>query len=128
MIVVDSSALVLAVVDTTGRGAQVRARLDDGASAPHLVDAEVGQAIRGLVRRDALGPDAAERSLGSAARLVTDRFAHPPFQARAWELRDNVSFYDALYVALAELLRVPLVTADVWLTQAPGPRCSFETV
>ena len=128
MIVIDGSALALAVVDTRERGEVVRARLADGAIAPHLVDAEVGQAVRGLVLRGLLDDKAGERSLGAAEALVVDRYAHRPLRSRAWELRANVGFYDGLYVALAEVAGHPLVTADAKLTTAPGPRCAIELV
>jgi predicted nucleic acid-binding protein len=128
VIVIDGSALVVAVVDTASRGAQVRGLLTEGAVAPHLVDAEVGQALRGLVLRDALSPDAAERSLRAAADLVVERYDHVALRRRAWELRDSVSFYDGLYVALAEALGLELVTADARLARAGGPRCARAVV
>jgi predicted nucleic acid-binding protein len=126
MTVADSSALVIAVADTTERGERVRSRLADGAIAPHIIDAEVGQAVRGFVRGGLLDAKAAVRSLRAAEHLVLDRFAHPPLRPRAWELRDNVSFYDGLYVALAERTGLALLTADVKLSAAPGPRCVIE--
>lgn len=128
MIVVDGSALVLAVADTSERGEQVRSRVAEGAIAPHLIDAEVGQAVRGLVRRGLLDAEAAVRSLRAAEHLVLDRFPHPPLRPRAWELRENVSFYDGLYVALAERTGLGLLTADVKLSAAPGARCVVELV
>jgi predicted nucleic acid-binding protein len=128
VIVADGSALVIAVSDTTARGERVRGRLTDGAIAPHLVDAEVGQALRGLVRRGRLDADAAQRSLRAAEQLVVERYPHPPLGARSWELRENVSYYDGLYVALAERTALPLLTADAKLCAAPGPRCECELV
>jgi len=128
MIVIDGSALVVAVVDTTERGRFVRARLTDGAIAPHLVDAEVGQAVRGLVMQGVIDATAGERSLRAAEALVVERWAHQPLRPRAWQLRDNVSFYDALYVAVAERTDVPLLTADARLAGAHGPRASIETL
>lgn len=128
MIVIDGSALALAVADTSSRGEAVRRLLLGGSAAPHLVDAEVGQAVRGLVLRGRLSSTDAVRSLTRAEELVSDRYAHPPLRPRAWELRDNVSFYDGLYVALAEVLGVALVTADAKLGRAQGPRCSIDCV
>ena len=128
MIVIDGSALAVAVVDTTERGAGVRVRLTDGAIAPHLVDAELGQAIRGLVLRGLLDVHAAERSIRLGEALVIERYPHPPLRPRAWELRANVSFYDGLYVALAEARSLALVTADAKLAQARGPRCATDVV
>lgn len=128
MIVIDGSALVVAVADTTPRGHTVREWLADGAVAPHLVDAEAGQALRGLVLRRHLDQEAAHRSLRAAEALVGDRYPHPPLRARAWKLRSNVSFYDALYVALAEVTGLTLVTTDAKLAAAHGPRCQIELV
>jgi predicted nucleic acid-binding protein len=128
VIVIDGSALVVAVVDTTDRGSRVRSLLEDGSAAPHLVDAEVGQGVRGLVLRGVLDADAAERSLRAAEHLVVERYPHPPLRPRAWQLRDSVSFYDGLYVALAEVLGLPIVTADTKLASAIGPRCPFRVV
>lgn len=61
--------------------------------------------------------------IAAARDLVVDRFAHHPLTARAWELRYNVSFYDGLYVALAETMNLALLTADHKLVNADGPRC-----
>jgi predicted nucleic acid-binding protein len=127
-VVVDGSALAIAVTDTTPRGDRVLEQLGAGAVAPHLVDAEVGQAIRGLVLRGLLAAGDAETSLAAAEALVVERFPHPPLRSRAWQLRSNVSFYDGLYVALAEALRLPLLTADAKLVGATGPRCRLEAV
>lgn len=128
MIVIDGSALVLAVVDTTERGDSVRSRLGDGAIAPHLVDAEVGQAVRGLVLRGQLDAEVGERSVAAAEALVLERYPHRPLRRRAWELRANVGFYDGVYVALAELTGCSLVTADAKLGAAYGPTCGIEVV
>lgn len=128
MIVIDGSALAVAVADTTDRGVRARATLVDGAVAPHLVDAEVGQALRGLVLRQLLGAEQARRSLRAAEHLVVDRFDHAPLLGRAWELRSNVSFYDGIYVALAEALALILVTADAKLARADGLRCETLVV
>lgn len=128
MIVIDASALVVGVTDTTERGRKVRARLADGAVAPHLVDAEAGRAMRGLVLRGLLDAGAGERSLAAAEALVGERYPHRPLRPRAWALRANVSFYDGLYVALAELTGYPLVTTDAKLGGAHGPTCAIELV
>jgi predicted nucleic acid-binding protein len=99
-----------------------------GAIAPHLVDAELGQALRGLVLRRLLTAVQAERRLRLGESLVAERFPHPPLRHRAWQLRKNVTFYDGLYVALAEARALPLVTADAKLARAHGPRCTAEVV
>lgn len=126
MLVIDASALVLAVVDTTSRGAAVRQQLLSGVAAPHLVDAECGQALRGLVHRGVLPADRAATSLAAARDLVVQRYPVAPLQSRAWELRDSLSFSDATYVALAEVLDARLLTADRRLATAPGPECPID--
>ncbi len=128
MIVVDASALVVAVGDSTARNIDALHRIADGATAPHLVDAEVGQALRGLVLRRRIAAGDARTSLLAAQRLVVRRFVHGPLAGRAWELRENLTFYDALYVALAEVQGLPLLTADARLAAADGPRCPIQVV
>jgi predicted nucleic acid-binding protein len=128
VIVVDASALILAVADTTARGARARSLLVDGSAAPHLVDAEVGQGLRGLVLRGVLAPQVAERALDVAQQLVVDRYPHAPLRPQAWRLRHRVSFYGGLYVALARLLELPLVTADARLASTVTEECGLDLV
>lgn len=129
-LVVDASALVAAFANRGELGAAARERLvGHRLHAPHLVDAEVGNALRRMVRRDELTADAGDRSRRLAERAVRRR--HPVagrLAARAWALRANVSFYDAVYVALAESLGAPLVTADSRLAASNGPRCWIEVL
>ena len=80
----------------------------------------------GYVHRGELSLTAAERAIERLQGLRVDRHAHPPLLPRCWELRDNVTPYDAAYVALAEALGVPLLTADARLANAPGIRCEVE--
>jgi predicted nucleic acid-binding protein len=128
MIVIDASALVVAVVESGPRGRTARHALHTGAVAPHLVDAEVGQAVRGLVLRGILDDAAGAVALADAQALVTERYSHTALAVRAWELRSNVSFYDALYISLAETARLPLVTGDARLATATGPRCDVQVI
>jgi predicted nucleic acid-binding protein len=96
--------------------------------APHLVDAEVGHALRGEVRAGELTARAARAALADLMEMRLQRVSHHLLAGRAWELRENVSFYDALYVALAEELEAPLVTLDARLAKAPGVRAEIELV
>lgn len=127
MIVADASALVLAVRARSGE--VVRNRLAEAeVHCPSHVDAEVGQALR----RAALEIPSKERSarigLHEAARLIDVRREIPgALSSLAWSLRERVSFYDGLYVALAVILDVPLLTADARLTRAGLP-CEVELV
>ena len=120
LVVVDASALVAAVADAGSPGRQARERLRDCRRvAPFLIDAEVGSALRSLVLRGEFDEGNAESARLLAERMIHRRHPHHGvLAARAWQLRQNVSFYDALYVALAERLDCPLVTADQRIARA----------
>jgi predicted nucleic acid-binding protein len=130
VIVVDASAL-LEVLLQTDTGTRVEARLfrDRGElHAPHLIDVEIVQSLRRLVR-------SAEISSSRAAEAVTDlldfdlhRHGHLDLLARAWSLRDSLTAYDAAYVALAEALNAPLITCDGPLGRSSGHRADIEVV
>ncbi len=96
--------------------------------APHLVDAEVASGVRRLTAAGRVRPRSARRVLHTWTRVGVTRYPMYGLLARVWELRDNVSAYDALYVALAERLGCPLVTTDRRLSQAPGLRCALTLV
>lgn len=129
VIVVDASALLVALTDDGPAGTRVRERIDaDEARAPSLIDIEVASALR---RRCALGLLSQQRSqqaLDDLVRLPLPRIEQRALLRRAWELRDNVSVYDAVYVALAEACRTTLVTTDARLARAPGIRCAVEVL
>jgi len=118
--VVDASAVVASVTDRGAIGHQIRDLVrGQRRRAPHLVDAEVGNVLRLLVLRGELSAAAADQARGLAHRLVHIRHAHHgALASRAWALRHNVTFYDALYVALAESLDCPLITLDGRLARA----------
>lgn len=125
MIVLDASAAVLALLND-GDTRRLLAR--ETLVIPHLADSEVAHALRAQVLRGRVGADDARRVLGRWAQLGLRRFAVVGLLARVWELRDNVTAYDATYVALAEALACELVTADARLAQAPGPACAITVV
>lgn len=125
MIVVDASTLVDVLVGVS-RGSERLAGED--LAAPHLLDAEVGSALRRLVQAGVVGAGRAEVALDDLADLEIERHAHGTLTRRAWALRHNVTFYDALYLALAEALDAPLVTLDARLAAAPGARVSVEVL
>lgn len=128
-VVLDASAAAIALVETTARGRTVRERLDGVAvHAPHLVDAEVGSVLRRRVSSGAIPARQAARALQVLASLVTDRYPHEPLAVVAWSLRHNLTYYDALYAALAARLGHPLLTADARLARAPGLPCAVEMV
>lgn len=127
MLVVDASVLAPALADDGPDGDAARARLRDRRlAAPELVDLETTSVIRRSLRAGTLDDRRAALALGDLADLPLRRAPHRPLLARCWELRENLTPYDAAYVALAEALGAPLVTADASLAGAPGPRCPVE--
>ena len=125
MIVVDASAALSALLNAgPARSALASERLH----APHLVDSEIVHALRRRVMARQLLAEAAWTALDSWRRLGMTRYAVFSLLDRVWELRENVSAYDASYVALAELLDCPLLTADDRLSRAPGVRCAITVV
>jgi predicted nucleic acid-binding protein len=83
---------------------------------------------RGLARAGHLDPRRVGLALDDLRDLPLQRVDHAPLLARCWELRDNLTNYDAAYVALAEALDVPLLTGDQRLARSTGPRCSIEAI
>jgi predicted nucleic acid-binding protein len=129
VIVVDAGVLVTALADDGPDGDLCRGRLTgQKLAAPHLVDVEVGSALRRLVRGGGVPERRARLALADLADLPVERAPAVPLLPRCWELRENVTFYDAAYVALAELLDVPLLTADERLPRASGPRCAIDVL
>lgn len=120
MIVVDASAAVAALLND---GAARRALAEQQLHAPHLVDTEVASVLRRRLARSELTPQQAGAALRVWQRLAVTRYAGAGLLDRVWGLRENVSGYDATYVALAETLDCALVTADGRLGRAPGTRC-----
>lgn len=130
MPVIDASVLVEYLAGGE-RAEQAReAILANGRSlwAPHLVDAEVGHALRRNVSHGALRASQAAQALDDLAALPVIRTPHAGLLSRSWQLRGNLSFYDALYVALAERLGTALLTTDAKLSRASGLRASVELI
>jgi predicted nucleic acid-binding protein len=122
---IDASA-VLEFLLQTSTGVRVEARLfrnEEEFHAPHLVDVEVIQGLRRLVRMGA-----ALEAIADLADLDLNRHAHLDLLGRAWKLRDNISAYDALYVALAEAIEAPIVSCDKPLGNASGHRPRIEII
>lgn len=127
MIVVDASILASALGDDGSDGERARGRLaGERLFAPQLVDLEVASVWRRAARAGRLGGRRASQALTDLAELPLARAPHQPFMSRIWELHDNLTPYDAAYVALAETLEAPLLTADRRLARAPGVRCEVE--
>lgn len=124
MPVIDASVVVTVLADAE-HAPWAEAQLSTAGAdrflwVPHLIDAEVGQALRREVAAGRLGERRADAALLDLMRMPLRRIDHIGLIHRAWELRHNFSFYDGLYVALAEGLDVPLVTLDRRLVRAAG--------
>jgi len=129
MIVVDASVLAPALSDDSDEGDHLRQRLHgQRLTAPELIDLEVQSVLRFAVRRGLLDERRARLALGDLASVPLHRASHRSLLSRAWELRDNLTTYDAAYVALAEVLGTSLLTADSKLANAPGIRCEVDLV
>jgi len=130
VIVVDASAMLEFLLQTA-LGTRVEARLlrdHDELHAPHLIDVEVLQALRRLVRMGEVSASRAEEVVADLSDLDLHRHAHLDLLTRAWKLRDNVSAYDAVYIALAEAMEAAIVTCDGPLAKAPGNPVRIELI
>lgn len=129
MLVIDASVLAVALIDDGPDGDQLRQRLrGEQLAAPALIDLEVVSVWRGLARGGHLDARCVGLALDDLRDLPVQRVEHTGLLPRCWELRDNLTIYDAAYVALAEALQAPLLTGDRRLAKATGPRCAIEVV
>jgi predicted nucleic acid-binding protein len=125
-VVVDAAVVVAALTDggPMGRWAE-EVLLADALTAPHLMPVEVANILRRAAMAGDISPDVAALAHGDLLELRVGLYPYAPCAERAWELRENVTLYDAWYVALAELLDAKLATLDERLSRASGPRCGF---
>jgi predicted nucleic acid-binding protein len=129
VIVVDASVLVVGLTDDGLDGAMARRRLrGEELAAPELIDLEVLSALRRHHARRLIDTRRAQLALTDLHDLPIHRAAHRPLLRRCWELRENVTPYDAAYVALAEAMETALVTMDLRLADAPGLQCPVEVI
>ncbi|MGH3455540.1 MAG: type II toxin-antitoxin system VapC family toxin [Actinomycetes bacterium] len=128
MIVLDASAAVEMVLGTPSGAAVTQEVRSQRLNAPHLLAVEVTQALRGMVMRGTIAEQEAVASLADLRSLLIRRWRHEPLLERAWELRANLTAYDAVYVALAEALEAVLVTTDARLARAGGHDATVEVV
>jgi predicted nucleic acid-binding protein len=128
VIVLDASAAVELLLNTaTGKSIAARLRPETvTVHAPHLIDVEVTQVLRRYVLAQALSAERAVMALDCLRDLDLTRYAHEPFLPRMWELRANLTAYDAAYVSLAEALGAVLLTCDARLARAPGHVAQIE--
>lgn len=121
----DASAVVRALLDD---GDARRLLAHESVVVPHLIDSELAHALRGQVLRGSVPEADARRALDRWMRLGLGRVGGVGLLGRVWALKENLSGYDATYVALAEALDCTLVTADRRLSAAPGPSCPITVV
>ena len=126
----DASAIVELLLDTAA-GRRVAILLEDpalGVHVPHLVDVEVTSALRRITRSGDIDAGEAEAALDDLRALDLHRHSHEALLDRAWTLRESVSTYDAMYIALAEALEATLVTCDARLHRVKGVNARMELV
>jgi predicted nucleic acid-binding protein len=127
-VVVDASVLVAALVDSGQHGEWAEGILAAGSlNAPELARVEATNILRRLERAKEITTPEANAAYEDLMQLSMELFSFDPFADRVWELRHNVTSYDAWYVAVAEALRLPLATLDERLSKAKGPSCDFLT-
>jgi predicted nucleic acid-binding protein len=129
VIVVDASVLAPALADDGNDGERARERLrGEELAAPELIDLEVVSTLRRAARAKRLDQQRSLQAVTALASLPLRRVPHLPLLGRVWELRDNLSAYDASYVALAEALDTVLVTADGRIVRASGINCEVAVL
>src|SRR5680860_749749 len=127
-VVLDSGAVVAALADDRSEGRWAEGQLGAGdLVAPHIMPSEAANVLRRLEITGALPRRRATTAHERLVALPVDLVPYGGLALRVWELRGNLTIYDAWYVALAESLDAPLVTLDRRLARAPGPRCEFRT-
>lgn len=128
MIVLDASAAVEILLQTAAAAPFTDRLLNPAESlhAPHLLDLEVAQTLRRLVRAQEVTPNRALQALEDLAGLPLERYSHDVLISRVWALRENLTAYDAAYVALAEILEATLLTRDGRIRRAPGHSARVE--
>ena len=130
MIVIDASA-VLEVLLRSRIGLEIEKRIfspGESLFAPHLLDLEVAQVIRRYCAMGEIDSDRGNEAIQDLKDFPINRYQHDIFLNRVWELRHNMTAYDAVYVALAEILPAPLLTRDAHLASAPGHEAFIELI
>lgn len=128
--VIDASVLAVFYAADDPRNALVAQRLKvgDALYAPAHLDAEIVSALRGMARRSQGLEQVVPSALAHLAGFPIRRMPLPPLLGRMWELRHNITAYDAAYVALAERLDAVLITCDTRLATASGSNCAFDQI
>lgn len=130
MIVVDASALLEVLLQRPAANDVERwlSRSDQTIHAPHLIDVEVAHVIRRFAMHGKIDGQRGRTLLADFSLMSIERYPHDPLLFRVWELRNNLSAYDAIYIALAEALSVPLITCDRRLANAAGHSAQIEVI
>jgi len=130
VIVIDASvALELLFLTPVGRAAKIRLfRPGESLHAPHLIDVEVAQVLRRYALAGRVPAPRCDEALADWRALPVYRYPHERLMRRIWSLRDNLTAYDAAYVALAEGMGAPLITHDARIAGAPGHRAQIELI
>ena len=129
MIVVDASALIEALLRMPmGQAVNERLRIAGSLHAPHLLDIEVAQVVRRHAARGAIDEARGREALLDLAELPMHRYSHQFLLPLVWELRGNLTAYDAAYVALADILEAPLLTRDKRLAATASPRVTVHLI
>ena len=130
MIVLDASAAIEWLLQSPA-GIKIEKRLyspSESLHAPHLLDVEVAQVLRRYVRRKIISAQRGQEALEDLADIPLTRYPHDFLIPRVWELRATLTAYDAVYVALAELVNAPLLTCDGKIASASGHSANVEVV
>jgi predicted nucleic acid-binding protein len=130
MIVVDASAVLEALLRTPAAAAVEKWLFEPSQTlhAPHLLDVEVAQVVRRYAANGEIDAERGRMALDDLADLPLRRYPHDFLLPRVWDLRNNLTAYDAMYVALAEVLDAPLLTRDKRLAASPGHHARIELV
>ena len=130
MIVLDASAAIEWLLQSPA-GIKIDKRIfsiSESLHAPHLLDVEVAQVLRRYVHEKTITAERGEQALEDLADLLLNRYPHDFLIPRVWELRATLTAYDAVYVALAELLDAPLLTCDAKIASAPAHSARIEMI
>jgi len=130
LIILDASAAIEWLLRTPA-GIRIDKRIfspSESLHAPHLLDVEVGQVLRRYVRDKTITAQRGQEALHDLGDLPLNRYPHDFLLSRVWDLRANLTAYDAAYVALAELLDAPLLTGDGGIASAPGHHATVELI
>ncbi|HEY4996414.1 MAG TPA: type II toxin-antitoxin system VapC family toxin [Solirubrobacteraceae bacterium] len=127
MLVVDTSAVLEALAARDPAPGLIERLAEDGdLHGPHLIDTELLHALRRMSINRQISDERAEDARSDFAELALRRYRHQPLSDRVWELRHNITAYDATFIALAEALSAPLITCDARLAATPGHDAEIE--